>query len=94
MRRLMFGKIATLYSTAICWDTTTGADGEFSTPPERSGPWTTVLHTDYWGLGGTHGYRLPPEWIGPDPKNVTLVFSGVKLPTTTYDSILCASNDT
>ena len=23
------------------------------------GPWTTAFHTDYWGLGGTHGYRLP-----------------------------------
>jgi CubicO group peptidase (beta-lactamase class C family) len=54
--------------------------------PEPWGPWTTVFHTDYWGLGGTHGYRLPAKWIGPDPKNVTLVFSGVKLPATTYDA--------
>jgi hypothetical protein len=54
--------------------------------PEPWGPWTTVFHTDYWGLGGTHGYRLPAKWIGPDPRNVTLVFSGVKLPATTYDA--------
>jgi hypothetical protein len=54
--------------------------------PEPWGPWTTVFHTDYWGLGGTHGYRLPAKWIGPDPKNTTLVFSGVKLPATTYDA--------
>jgi CubicO group peptidase (beta-lactamase class C family) len=54
--------------------------------PEPWGPWTTVFHTDYWGLGGTHGYRLPAKWIGPDPKNMTLVFSGVKMPATTYDA--------
>jgi CubicO group peptidase (beta-lactamase class C family) len=54
--------------------------------PEPWGPWTTVFHTDYWGLGGTHGYRLPAKWIGPDPKNMTLVFSGVRLPATTYDA--------
>jgi len=54
--------------------------------PQPWGPWTTVFHTDYWGLGGTHGYRLPAKWIGPDPKNMTLVFSGVRLPATTYDA--------
>jgi CubicO group peptidase (beta-lactamase class C family) len=41
------------------------------------GPWTTVFHTDYWGLGGTHGYRLPSKWIGPRADEMTLVFSGV-----------------
>lgn len=45
--------------------------------PEPWGPWTTAFHTDYWGLGGTHGYRLPAKWIGPDPNQMTLVFSGV-----------------
>ena len=54
--------------------------------PEPWGPWTTAFHTDYWGLGGTHGYRLPAKWIGPDPKDMTLIFSGVKLPDTTYDA--------
>jgi CubicO group peptidase (beta-lactamase class C family) len=45
--------------------------------PEPWGPWTTVFHTDYWGLGGTHGYRLPARWIGPTADQMTLVFSGV-----------------
>jgi CubicO group peptidase (beta-lactamase class C family) len=54
--------------------------------PEPWGPWTTAFHTDYWGLGGTHGYRLPAKWIGPGPTSMTLVFSGVKLPNTTYDA--------
>jgi CubicO group peptidase (beta-lactamase class C family) len=48
--------------------------------PEPWGPWTTVFHTDYWGLGGTHGYRLPAKWIGPAANQMTLVFSGVALP--------------
>jgi hypothetical protein len=54
--------------------------------PEPWGPWTTAFHTDYWGLGGTHGYRLPAKWIGPDAKDMTLIFSGVKLPDKTYDA--------
>jgi CubicO group peptidase (beta-lactamase class C family) len=54
--------------------------------PEPWGPWTTDFHTDYWGLGGTHGYRLPAKWIGPNSKDMTLIFSGVKLPDTTYDA--------
>ncbi|HWB98701.1 MAG TPA: serine hydrolase [Bryobacteraceae bacterium] len=54
--------------------------------PEPWGPWTTAFHTDYWGLGGTHGYRLPAKWIGPDARSMTLIFSGVKLPHTTYDA--------
>jgi hypothetical protein len=54
--------------------------------PEPWGPWTTSFHTDYWGLGGTHGYRLPSKWIGPKAEDMTLVFSGVKLPGITYDA--------
>jgi CubicO group peptidase (beta-lactamase class C family) len=54
--------------------------------PEPWGPWTTAFHTDYWGLGGTHGYRLPSKWIGPGAEDMALVFSGVKLPDTTYDA--------
>jgi hypothetical protein len=50
------------------------------------GPWTTAFHTDFWGIAGTHGYRLPAKWIGPDPSTMTLVFSGVKLPDITYDA--------
>jgi CubicO group peptidase (beta-lactamase class C family) len=44
--------------------------------PEPWGPWTTVFHTKSWGLGGTHGYRLPTKWISPDGKTLHLVFSG------------------
>ena len=29
--------------------------------PEPWGPWTTAFHTANWGLGGTHGYRLPVQ---------------------------------
>ena len=54
--------------------------------PEPWGPWTTAFHTDYWGVGGTHGYRLPAKWIGPDAASMTLVFSGVRLPDITYDA--------
>ncbi len=53
---------------------------------EPWGPWTTVFHTDYWGLGGTHGYRLPAKWIGPGANEMTLVFSGVALPDITFDA--------
>ena len=45
--------------------------------PEPWGPWTTAFHTDYWGLGGTHGYGLPAKWIGPERNQMTLLFSGV-----------------
>jgi hypothetical protein len=27
------------------------------------GPWSVAFHTEYWGLGGTHGYRIPSKWI-------------------------------
>ena len=54
--------------------------------PEPWGPWTTAFHTDYWGIEGTHGYRLPAKWIGPEPNTMTLVFSGIKLPDITYDA--------
>jgi hypothetical protein len=54
--------------------------------PEPWGPWTTAFHTDYWGIEGTHGYRLPAKWIGPESNTMTLVFSGIKLPDITYDA--------
>ncbi len=53
--------------------------------PEPWGPWTSAFHTEDWGLGGTHGYRLPAKWIGAGG-NMYLVFSGVKLPNITYDA--------
>ena len=46
--------------------------------PEPWGPWTTAFHTPYWGLGSTHGYRLPSKWISPDGRTMHLVFSGRK----------------
>ena len=33
--------------------------------PEPWGPWAVAFHTYNWGLGNTHGYRLPAKWIGP-----------------------------
>jgi S-formylglutathione hydrolase FrmB len=46
--------------------------------PEPWGPWTTAFHTENWGLGGTHGYRMPSKWISADGRTMDLVFSGVK----------------
>jgi hypothetical protein len=40
------------------------------------GPWTVAFQTHDWGLGQTHGYRLPSKWISPDGKELWLVFSG------------------
>ena len=54
--------------------------------PEPWGPWTTAFHTEDWGLGGTHGYRLPSKWMSPDGRTMHLVFSGVKLPSISYDA--------
>lgn len=54
--------------------------------PEPWGPWTTAFHTDYWGQGGTHGYRLPAKWIGPTADQMTLIFSGVAMPDLTNDA--------
>ncbi len=44
--------------------------------PEPWGPWTTAFHTGYWGLGDTHGYRLPTKWISADGRTMWLIFSG------------------
>jgi hypothetical protein len=65
-----------------------GAWGIFDAP-EPWGPWTTAFTTSDWGLGGTHGYRLPSKWISPGGRTMTLVFSGVKLKTISYDAF-CA----
>ncbi len=46
--------------------------------PEPWGPWTTAFQTAHWGLGGTHGYRLPSKWISPDGRTMHLVFSGIR----------------
>jgi len=44
--------------------------------PQPWGPWTMVWTTPDWGLGETHGYRLPLAWWGPAPEAFRLVFSG------------------
>jgi CubicO group peptidase (beta-lactamase class C family) len=54
--------------------------------PTPVGPWTTAFHTESWGLGGTHGYRLPSKWISPDGRTMWLVFSGVRMPSINYDA--------
>ena len=54
--------------------------------PEPWGPWTTAFYTRYWGLGNTHGYRLPARWISADGKTMNLVFSGRTHNGTMYDA--------
>ncbi len=51
--------------------------------PRPWGPWTTVFHTHYWGLGNTHYYRLPAKWINADNNSLWLIFSG-----RTYDGVM------
>ncbi|HLA39856.1 MAG TPA: serine hydrolase [Candidatus Glassbacteria bacterium] len=54
--------------------------------PEPWGPWRTAFFTDYWGLGDTHGYRIPSKWIAADGKSFYLVFSGRPFEDTSYDA--------
>jgi len=65
-----------------------GAWGIFDAP-NPWGPWTTTFHTNDWGLGSTHGYRLPSKWISADGRSMTLVFSGRRGPGLHYDAF-CA----
>jgi len=54
--------------------------------PAPWGPWTTAFHTRGWGLGNTHGYRLPSKWISKDGLTMYLVFSGRPTEKVNYDS--------
>jgi CubicO group peptidase (beta-lactamase class C family) len=54
--------------------------------PKPWGPWSTVFHTEYWGLGETHGYRIPTKWIAPDGHDLALVFSGLIYNGVVYDA--------
>jgi CubicO group peptidase (beta-lactamase class C family) len=54
--------------------------------PAPWGPWSVAFHTEYWGLGGTHGYRLPAKWISGDGHTMQLVFSGVQYNGVLYDA--------
>jgi hypothetical protein len=55
-----------------------GAWGIYDAPAPW-GPFTTAYHTNDWGLGPTHGYRLPAKWIGARDNSMWLVFSGKNL---------------
>lgn len=57
--------------------------------PRPWGPWTTSYITRDWGLGETHGYRLPSKWSSPDGTRRWLVFSGRKYNGVEYDAF-CA----
>lgn len=54
--------------------------------PEPWGPWSVAWHTEYWGLGNTHGYRLPAKWISADGHSMGLVFSGLQYNGVLYDA--------
>jgi CubicO group peptidase (beta-lactamase class C family) len=53
--------------------------------PEPWGPWTVVWQTPDWGLGATHGYRLPTKWMSTDEDRLTLIFSGRPFRGRSYD---------
>lgn len=53
---------------------------------EPWGPWKKAFYTDYWGLGDTHGYRIPSKWIAADGKSFYLLFSGRIHEDTSYDA--------
>jgi hypothetical protein len=54
--------------------------------PEPWGPWTTAFFTVDWGLGRTHGYRMPAKWIDSESHHMALVFSGRAHDGTNYDA--------
>jgi CubicO group peptidase (beta-lactamase class C family) len=64
------------YLMALAFGDGKGGWGIFDAP-EPWGPWTTAYITHDWGLGDTHGYRLPSKWISADGKEVYLVYSGI-----------------
>jgi hypothetical protein len=44
--------------------------------PQPWGPWRAAFSCTDWGLGETHGYRLPAKWMSGDGTRMWLVFSG------------------
>ncbi len=46
--------------------------------PQPWGPWSMAFSTPDWGLGETHGYRLPTKWMSADGLTIPMVFSGRK----------------
>jgi hypothetical protein len=53
---------------------------------EPWGPWRTAYYTPWWGLGDTHGYRIPSKWISSDGRTFYLVFSGRTFGDKVYDA--------
>lgn len=68
----------------------TGGWGIFDAP-NPWGPWSTAFHTEYWGLGETHGYRLPTKWISKNGRDAALVFSGLIYNGVVYDAFCVRS---
>jgi CubicO group peptidase (beta-lactamase class C family) len=54
--------------------------------PQAWGPWSVVFHSEYWGLGETHGYRIPTKWISNGGHELTLIFSGLIYNGVSYDA--------
>lgn len=54
--------------------------------PTPWGPWTTMFHTQYWGVGETQSYRLPTKWIDPEDNSMYVVFSGRVFNEVKYDA--------
>ena len=54
--------------------------------PEPWGPWSTVFHNEYWGVGETHGYRFTSKWMSEDGRSMAMVFSGLIYDGTSYDA--------
>jgi hypothetical protein len=57
--------------------------------PEPWGPWTTAFHTEDWGLGQTHGYRLPAKWISAGGRTLHVIFSGISSPAAGNNDAFC-----
>jgi CubicO group peptidase (beta-lactamase class C family) len=54
--------------------------------PKPWGPWTTAYVTHDWGLGDTHGYRLPSKWISGDGRTMWMIFSGRRWKEVDFDA--------
>jgi len=73
---VVFNRAIHRYLMALAFGDGKGGWGIFDAP-EPWGPWTTAYITHDWGLGDTHGYRLPSKWISADGKEMYLVYSGI-----------------
>lgn len=62
-----------------------GGWGLFDSPVPWA-PWTTVFFALNWGLGRTHGYRIPSKWIDAEDDTLAVLFSGRGHQGTNYDA--------